>query len=286
MEPILTRVAGDRQRKLARTWGGPRASVVPFEPMFHWLTERRRKHLLETPFPPAWVEIIDDNVAIASKLDADQRKHLHDLAHVFAAEKHWEGCGGLELTDEMRAVISALAGILILARDHSLYEDVDSILVYPDTMSQPARPPAVLHNGVPVLKNKKTLLGEAHIGGPVLLAWNDVITQSRAHGGRNVVLHELAHKIDMADGSIDGTPPLESASERHRWAAICTQHFLELREHADRGEHTFLRAYGATNEAEFFAVATEAYFLRGPQLREHHAALYQLLADFYRVELA
>ena len=254
--------------------------------MFQWLTERRRKHLLETPFPPAWVEIIDDNVAIASKLDVDQRKHLHDLAQVFAAEKHWEGCGGLALTDEMRAVISALAAVLILARDHSLYEDVDSILVYPDTMSQPARPQAVFERAGRVVHEGVALLGEAHIGGPVLLAWEDVITQARSHGSRNVVLHELAHKIDMADGAVDGTPPLDSASERHRWAEICTQHFLELRDQADRGQHTFLRAYGATNEAEFFAVATEAYFLRGPQLREHHAALYQLLAAFYRVELA
>ncbi len=254
--------------------------------MFHWLTERRRKHLLETPFPSTWVEMIDDNVAIASKLDPDQRKHLHDLAHVFAAEKHWEGCGGLELTDEMRAVISALAGILILARDHSLYEDVGSILVYPTTMAQPGRGPGVFERAGRVVHEGTPLLGEAYVGGPVLLAWDDVILQSRSHGNRNVVLHELAHKIDMADGSVDGTPPLDSASERHRWAEICTQHFNELRDQSERDEHTFLRAYGATSVGEFFAVATEAYFLRGPKLREHHAPLYQLLADFYRVQLA
>jgi hypothetical protein len=83
-----------------------------------WLTERRRRHILEHSFPPAWGQILKQNVAAYPCLEKSEQQRLHELVQVFVAEKHWEGCGGLALTDEIRVTIAGHACLLILGRDH------------------------------------------------------------------------------------------------------------------------------------------------------------------------
>jgi Mlc titration factor MtfA (ptsG expression regulator) len=253
--------------------------------MFGWLTERRRKRLLEEDFPTAWDAIIEENVALVKRLDDAQRKHLRDLVQVFIAEKHWEGAGELELTDEIRVTVAAQACFLLLGREHALYEDVESIIVYPSTVVAPPRERGFFEAGAQVVDMLGTpILGQAHLGGPVILAWDDVLDGGRGKGRRNVVFHEFAHKIDMADGTIDGTPPLETSAGRRTWREVCSEVFLELRERVEDNKKTFLDEYGATNEAEFFAVATEAYFMQPQKLEEAHAELFGVLHDFYRFD--
>jgi len=254
--------------------------------MFGWLTERRRNKLLEQPFPPEWVEYLDENVAIWRRLDEPMKERLRDLTVVFVAEKTWEGCGGLEMTDEIRVTVAAQACVLLLGREHALYAGVESILVYPSTVISPARRPGVFVGGATVVDEAGTaVLGEAHHhGGPVILAWDDVVAGGRELGTRNVVFHEFAHKIDMVDGTIDGTPPLEDRTARRAWAEVCSAAFLELRERVERGRRTFIDDYGATNEAEFFAVATEAYFVQPDKLKRNEPELYAILAGFYRFD--
>jgi Mlc titration factor MtfA (ptsG expression regulator) len=253
--------------------------------MFSWLTERRRHKLLEQPFPAEWNRHFEA-IALWKRLDGAMQARLRDLVQVFVSEKHWEGCGGLELTGEIQVTIAALACVLLLGREHALYADVESILVYPTTMVSPPRKRMFFEvPGGTVDDGGTAIHGEAHLGGPVILAWDDVLDAAREHGTRNVVFHELAHKIDMLDGTIDGTPPLDSRAARARWASVCSEAFLELRARVDAGQHSFLRDYGATNEAEFFAVVTEAYFVQPVKLAHEEPALYKLLADFYRFEL-
>lgn len=253
--------------------------------MFGWLTERRRKHLLEEPFPEAWTAYIDDNVALVQRLDDEHRTRLRDLVHVFIAEKHWEALGGLELTDEIRVTVAAQACFLLLGREHALYEDVESILIYPSTVVAPPRQRGFFEAGAEVVDSTGLpILGQAHLGGPVILAWDDVLDGGRGKGRRNVVFHEFAHKIDMADGTIDGTPPLETSAGRRSWREVCSEVFLELRDRVEDHKKTFLDEYGATNEAEFFAVATEAYFMQPAKLEEAHAELFGVLHDFYRFD--
>ncbi len=253
--------------------------------MFGWLTERRRHKLLEQPFPSEWNEVLEHNVALWRRLDPDVQERLRDLTVVFISEKTWEGCGGLELTDEIRVTIAAQACVLLLGREHALYEDVESILVYPATIVSPRRRRGFFDPGTAAVDDAGTAIhGEAHLRGPVILAWDDVLAGGRPGAKRNVVFHELAHKIDMLDGAVDGTPPLEDRAALRAWAKICTDAFVELRERAEAGKRSFLDDYGATNEAEFFAVATEAYFLQPEQLEEHEPALHALLAGFYRWE--
>jgi MtfA peptidase len=227
------------------------------------------------------------NVAFWSSLNDAEQQRLLQLTQVFIAEKHWEGCGGIQLTDEIQVTIAAQACLLLLGRDHSLYEGVKSILVYPTTVVPPNRPAPLFAVPTGPVNNPSPLLGEAHQGGPVILVWDAILHGARdPRDGSNLVFHEFAHKIDMLDGAADGTPPLPGRRGRKRWAQICSEVFLELRERVERGEPTLLDPYAATNEAEFFAVATEAFFESSEAMEIRHPDLYQLLAEFYRQDPA
>jgi hypothetical protein len=253
---------------------------------FGWLTERRRTKLLETPFPEAWEDILDANVKAYSYLDDAERKHLRDLTQVFIDEKTWEPCGGVEeITDEMRVTIAGSACLLIMGRDHDLMNEVESILVYPSAIVLPERPQGFFNGSPQIVGGERTVaLGVAHArGGPVVLAWDSVLSgAANAKDGNNVVIHEIAHKIDFLDGDADGTPPLETAEDRREWARVCNEAFLAHKS----GEEHFLRKYAQTNEAEFFAVATEVFFEKPKQMLHELPELYGLLARFYNLDLA
>ena len=220
-------------------------------------------------------------------LSAEEQKRLRELVQVFVAEKSWEGCGGLTLSEEMKFIIAAQACLLILGLPHRLYDNVESILVYPSTVVRPATEPGVFTRSSDPISGPTALLGEAHRGGPVILAWDRVLRDARRpHDGHNLVYHEFAHKLDMLDGDPDGTPPLASREERERWRDVCERVFLTLRARLERGEHTFIDEYGATNEAEFFAVVTEHFFDQARELQALEPALYAILCDFYQQDPA
>lgn len=253
--------------------------------MFKWLTERRRKHLLETPFPDAWTQILEREVGVYELLDQAEQKHLRDLVQVFIAEKHWEGCGGLDLTDEMQVVIAGSACQMLLGRDHDLFARVASIFVYPSTVMIPPQPVGVFTFPRGAVA-PTAVLGEATHMGTVILAWDAVKAGAEsAHDGQNVVIHELAHQIDALDGSFDGTPPLDPPSAR-RWGHAFEAAFVDHKARAARGEKSLLRDYAITNEAEYFAVASEVFFEKPVQL--HHALpdVYAQLAAYYGLDLA
>lgn len=256
--------------------------------MFHWLTERRRRHLLEQPFPAAWAEIVEREVPIVCRLEPGLHARLRELIQVFVHEKHWEGCGGLALGDEHRVVIAAQACLLLVGvNNHDLFAEAVSILVYPSTVVIPRRTRGVFELPPTAPEQPTAILGQAFKRGAVIIAWDRAVAGARdADGHANVVLHELAHELDMYDGPADGTPPLPSARERRAWAAACEPAFLALRTATERGEPAFLDAYGATNEAEFFAVATESYFTRPRAMATAMPDLFAVLRAFYQVELA
>jgi len=251
--------------------------------MAGWFATRRRRKLLERPFPETWDRIIDDNVAIARRLDPVRRQRLRDLVQVFVAEHHWEGCGGLELTDEVRVTIAAQACVLILdLPEPEPYRDVDSILVYPSTVRTPPRRLGIFEQPRVMTGAGIAIHGEAMLGGPVVLAWDAVLAGGREEGLGNVVFHEFAHKLDMANGAIDGTPPLPKR-ERRRWARVCAAAYARHRAAVAADQPTLMDSYGATNPAEFFAVATETYFTNPAVLAIEHPELYLALSDFYRI---
>ena len=256
--------------------------------MFDWWREKKREKLLEQPFPAEHLAVLERNVKHYSRLTTEDQKRLRDLVQVFTAEKHWEACGGLVLTDEMKVTIAAQACLLVLELPHRLYENVESILVYPSTVVRPApRDGVFVRTSTLIAEGPSTLWGEAHHHGPVILAWDRVLRDGqRPCDGHNLVYHEFAHKLDMLDGRADGTPPLVSRDERRRWHEVFEAEFLELRARAERGEHTFIDEYATVDEAEFFAVVTEHFFDQPAELHAEHPALYEALRSFYRQDPA
>lgn len=255
--------------------------------MFRWLTDRRRRRLLEEPFPEAWTAILEQNVAAYKLLDEAEQKRLRDLVQVFIAEKNWEGCGGLELDDEIRVTIAGTGCLMLLGRDHDLFHEVISILVYPSAVLHGERGRSFFDPGGRVVEEDSPVLGLAVKGGAVVLAWDSALRGARDHkDGHNVVIHELAHKVDYLDGTADGTPPLDGTAARRAWVAAFAPAFLAQRARIERGQRSFLDDYAATNEAEYFAVATEAFFEKPGSLARELPDVYASLRDFYRIDLA
>ena len=255
--------------------------------MFRWLRSRRRRKILEVPFPEAWRVILSRGVAHYRCLDDQERVRLEELVQVFANEKNFEALGGIELDDEMIALISAQACLLILGLDHDLYRKVESILLYPSTMVRPERLFGPRRSGDVVRRAPVPLLGEAHLGGPVILAW-DAVRRGAYHPGRrhNVVYHEFAHMLDMLDGAADGVPPLHSAAQYETWAQVFTAEFERLVRCTEQGLFCYLNDYAATDPAEFFAVVTEYFFDDPVVLARRHRALYDVLKGFYNQDTA
>ncbi len=203
---------------------------------------------------------------------------------MFVAEKLWEGCGGLELADEHRVTIAGHACVMLLARDHDLFAEVESILVYPSTIQPPPQRPTHWQHTTP-LGTPGPRIGESHHRGPVVLAWDAVLDTAAEPATRgNLVIHEFAHTIDDLDGETDGTPPLPDRRTRRAWVAAFEPAFLAHRARAERGEPSFLRDYATRNEAEYFAVATEAYFTQPAQLAAALPEVHAALRAFYGYE--
>ena len=199
---------------------------------------------------------------------------------MFLAEKKFEGCGGLEITDEIRVTIAAQACLLLLHREPHYYPRLVSILVYPHPYVAQAR--ERLPGGI-VSEGPSGRLGESWVEDVVVLAWDAVRAgASDANDGHNVVLHEFAHQLDQEDGTSNGAPILEHRSSYVAWARILGAEFAALCEAAEQGRPTDIDPYGATDPAEFFAVVTEAFFERPAALRGRHPQLYAQLRDFYR----
>jgi Mlc titration factor MtfA (ptsG expression regulator) len=238
----------------------------------------RRKKL-----PDGWEPIVERRVAYWQVLDPAERQRLAELADFIVAAKRWEAARGFEMTDEVVVTIAVQAAVLILGLDTSYFGKVTSIIVHPTTFAIPGPRPSAIRGMVDA--SAHPLLGEAHHDrGPVLLAWDQVRSNARHRGrNRNVVLHEFAHKMDMLDGVVDGTPLLPDQRALDRWIAVCEAEFESMR----RGEAgPLLDDYGATDPGEFFAVATEAFFGRPVDFREAKPQLYEVLADYYRQDPA
>lgn len=251
---------------------------------FGWLRTRRRQKLAARPFPPAWRDAIATNFAQFEFLTADERLRLEAIVHILIAEKNWEGCGGLALTDEIRATIAAQAGLLVIGLPNEYFDRVISVLVYPD--SYLARETVPQPGGI-VIEGHSARSGEAWEGGALVLSWADVLESGQVpDDGFNVVFHEFAHALDMQGHGFDGTPLLESQSQYQTWAQVMSAEYRRLIRRTRRGLDTLLDPYGAVSEAEFFAVATESFFEQPLDMEEEHPELYALFRDFYRQDPA
>jgi MtfA peptidase len=253
--------------------------------MWRVLKERRRRKLRAQTFPREWEAIISRNLPFFSRLPEADRAELLGHVQVFLAEKRFEGCGGLELTQEIRLTIATQACLLLLHRKTDYFPRLLTILVYPSgyIVDQTRRVTEhVWQDG------REGRLGEtAREMGSMVLAWDAARSGALdPSDGKNLVLHEFAHQLDFEDLAADGAPLLSSRGEKRAWAEVMKMEFAALRAADETGIPTLLDSYGATNPAEFFAVATEAFFERPLALRQHRPRLYAELQRFYRQDPA
>ncbi len=251
--------------------------------MFDLFKNRRRTALRREPLTLAERAIVNKNVPFLAALDDEDREEFEGLVRIFLAEKSFEGCGGLELTEEIKVTIAALACTLLLHRETDIYPGVDAILVYPSAYRAVSR---AWEGGV-VIEGEQARVGESWTQGVVILAWDHVKSDAREPtGGHNVVLHEFAHQLDGEDGAMDGAPDLGARARYTSWARVLGDEFGDLSKKLHAGRPTDIDPYGATNPAEFFAVVTEMFFEKPRALRQRHPVLYAELAAFYRQDPA
>lgn len=236
--------------------------------MFGIFRKLRRRRLAERPFPEDWLKILNERVPFFSRIHSDKRPRFLETLRIFAEEKTFTGVAGMEITDEVKVVISACAARLVLNLDLSYYDRLSEIIVYPYVYRHPN-------------EDHEIILGEAADWGTVVLAWPAVLEGlSDPRDGHETALHEFAHVLDRENGVFNGTPKLKAKADYEPWAHVMSEHFLALRDEK-RTELKVLDYYGATNEAEFFAVATESYFEKPRQMKKYMPDLYEELQSFY-----
>ena len=227
-------------------------------------------------------------------LTPDEDAKLKSLSERFLAGKHFSGTHGLEVTPSMQVEIAAQACILVLELGIEWFEGWTEIIVYPSQFA-PERE-VVDEAGVVHLTNDP-MAGEAWLGGPVVLSYEDVALaadESQRVDGYNVVIHEFAHKLDMRNGDPNGFPPLHAGMSAAAWKEAFSNAYDDFSRRVDAAERLPERRmqaaldglpidpYAAESASEFFAVASEAFFETPELLAPAYPAVYEQLRQFYR----
>jgi Mlc titration factor MtfA (ptsG expression regulator) len=246
------------------------------------LPRARLRYVLAQAFPLPYSKILRKNLPCYAHMPTDLQMQLKRRIRQFLYQKNFVGCGGLEITDEIRVTIAGKACLLLLNRATDVYPQLTHVLVYPTSFVAPRT--EMLPGGVATHTNVG-LSGESWSDGRVILAWDQVAhhPQNEAQG-HDVVIHEFAHQLDSETGTTNGAPALGSAAAYRDWSQVMQAEFERLQLAVSHGRPTVIDPYGATNPAEFFAVASEAFFKKSKELATHHPALFAQLRQFYRVE--
>jgi MtfA peptidase len=211
------------------------------------------------------------HVPAYARLAPTSRDRYEIAVAKMSARRNWEGCEGLKVIAEMRLLVSAHAAFMLLGTQDYFFDSVNTILLFPG-----------------VVKRKRHdmpsgNIGEAWANGGIVLSWPDVRSIGRYESGHNVVIHEFAHHLDGLDGEMGGSIPFNNRTDQARWDEVSAQELQQLTDDIRMGHPTLLDAYGATNRAEFFAVASECFFELPHAMKQEHAELFDLLTRFYHV---
>jgi len=243
---------------------------------------RRRERLRKQPFPDDWRRYLEDSVPLHRALPAADREELHGNVQILFAEKRFQGAGGLHVTETMKLAVAAQASVLLLHRVTDYFPKLVSIVLYPGEYA--VREQVQSDDGVIEVVDESRV-GESWQTGALVLSWENILADLEDET-QNVVLHEFAHQLDAEDGALNGAPILADRGLRQRWPAAMSAAFERLTTAVDRRQETVLDPYGAEDPAEFFAVATETFFLNPTGLLAERPDLYRLLRDFYRQDPA
>jgi Mlc titration factor MtfA (ptsG expression regulator) len=255
-------------------------ALLIFVPLY--LPRWQLRRALARPLPASALAILEQNIPIYSRMPADLQRQLRRLVAQFLHQKTFIGCDGLSVTEEMRLTIAGQACLLLLNRPSRVYPALRTILVYPGEFF--VGRDEIGPGGV-VTPTRNGLLGESWGDGRVVLAWEHVQRGALDWSdGQNVVLHEFAHQLDSERGAPNGAPFLGSHADYRSWAAVLSRDFANLRRDAIYRQPSVLDHYGASNPAEFFAVATETFFEKPWQMAGRHPELFGEFQKYYRVD--
>ena len=254
-----------------------------------------------------WARLLERH-RFLHRLDAARRVRLRNDCGSFLASKAINAAGGLELSDEMVASIAAQACLPVLELGVDAYPTFDEVIVYPSDFIVDRE--IVDENGV-VHAWTEAIAGESWEGGPIVLAWDAASGERGGHAHRpspfafNVVIHEFAHKLDMANGAVDGMPAfsksLHAGLSAAHWHDVLAASLDDFAARVDAAEESIPRhldpesaradryyaalpldAYAATDEAEFFSVSSEAFFVTPERIFDAYPRWYGLLAAYFR----
>jgi len=219
-------------------------------------------------------------LTLVQRMSAVEKAHLREMTTLFLHDKNIDGVQGFELNEQMRVLIAMQACLPVLSLGLSLYKGWSHVLIYPDAFQVDRDVSDEL--GI-VHRDQRLLSGEAWLRGPVILSWQD-IERDMAHWkqGHNVVIHEIAHKLDYLNGSANGMPPLHYSMHSEQWADTLSQAYGCLNQRLQHHHGLCVDPYAATSPAEFFAVFSEYFFCAPEILYEHFQEVYQMLKLYYR----
>ena len=229
-----------------------------------------------------WHEVTEE-LTLLHGLSAVQKAHLKELSTLFLHQKNIVGIN-LAVTDKMRVIIAAQACLPILHLGLSLLSGWLDVLIYPSAFY--VNHDEIDSSGV-VHQQTRLLSGEAWTRGPIIVSWEDVqrdmqnLTQ-----GHNVIIHEIAHKLDSLNGKCNGMPPLHSTMAIAQWTATLSQAYEQLQQRLQHHQRICVNPYAASSPAEFFAVFSEYFFCAPDILQGHFSEVYQQLSLYYRQDPA
>lgn len=260
--------------------------IVPLQ------TTKKRQTIYQSPTNKEWINFLEENVYLYQKIPAKYKEQLHQYIKVFIAEKEFMGKDGIEISEEMKLTIASQACLLLIDHNPNFLHPPRSnyfpylkyIYIYPDRIEKKLTQQSSQAN---------LLLGQSSVGyksgkdGNVLFSWMHVKLESKSsQSDSNVVLHEFSHQLDQEFGNATGTPRLGNLQETLTWQSILKIEYEKLCLSAEKQEPTIIDKYGRTNPVEFFAVATEAFFLKGKLMAIYHPLLYEQLRLYYHLDPA
>lgn len=225
-------------------------------------------------------ERVTRKLSLLEGLTAVEKAHLRELSTLFLHEKHLIGARNLAVTDEMRVAIAAQACVPVLGLGIELLRGWSEIIVYPDAFR--VRREEMDDYGI-VHHREQVLSGESWSRGPLILSWRDIeLDMESRERGRNVIVHEIAHKLDMLNGSANGMPPLHVTMEPARWTSAFSRAFQQFERHLAADPGLCISPYAAVSPEEFFAVFSETFFCAPEILKDYFSEVYQQLRLYYR----
>lgn len=248
-----------------------------------FLQKKKMKDSFDEGLKKEWVEILENKMSLYKILPQDMKDRLHGHINYFLETKSFYGHEGLEITEEIKVTVAGDACLPVLMRKKPIYPNFKNIFICPELYIRTEHET----NGDVVDQVTRASSGVSWLNGPLLLAWKYAsYGSSNKTDGENVTLHEFAHKLDGEDGATNGLPILRNKKDYDEWYEVMTREYANLCDRVDRRANRVLDEYGATNPAEFFAVATEAFFEKSVKFKKKLPELYALLAKYYELDPA